>query len=79
MATDDKRMHGGNTPGLVPGRGHERHEAPVRLGVVEPGADDPPLDGPAQDLIRDLNAGGEQGSALGGHVPEDETRDGASS
>lgn len=69
MATDDRRMHGGNTPGMVPGRGHERHEEPVRLGQPEPGADPlPPEDGPTRDLKRDLESGDDQESALGGHV-----------
>lgn len=39
--TDDKRMHGGNTPGMVGGRGHERHEDPVRLNHPEPGEGQP--------------------------------------
>ena len=86
MSTDDKRLHGGNTPGMVPGRGHQRHEEPVRLGRPEPGtAADAPVDGPTQDMVRDLdrNAADQgQDSALGGHVgtrsgtastPDDET------
>ena len=47
MARDDRRMHGGNTPGLVPGRGHERREEPVRLGEREPGTEPPDLTGDA--------------------------------
>jgi hypothetical protein len=47
MAQDDRRMHGGDTPGLVPGRGHEHGEEPVRLGEREPGAPAPDLTGDA--------------------------------
>jgi hypothetical protein len=47
MARDDERMHGGNTPGMVPGRGHERSEEPVRLGEREPGAPAPDTTGDA--------------------------------
>ena len=39
--SDDKRMHGGDTPGMVGGRGHERHEDPVRLNHPEPGEEQP--------------------------------------
>ena len=86
MSTDDARMHGGNTPGLVPGRGHQHREEPVRLDGPEPGAAAArPLDGPAHDLVRGLDrndTGSDQDSALGGHVgtrsgtastPDDET------
>ena len=71
MARDDQRMHGHNTPGLVPGRGHERHEEPVRLGRKEPGAKAPDLTGDAEvpdGRIAPSAAGHDQESALGGHV-----------
>jgi hypothetical protein len=53
MSKDDRRMHGGDTPGLAGRRGHERHEEPVRLdGRPEPGSSRPVLDGPAEDLLK---------------------------
>jgi len=68
MADDDRRMHGDNTPGLVKGRGHERHEDPVRLNHPEPGEDKPLGAGehapPRGDSMRDRH----QPSALGGEV-----------
>ena len=72
MTSDDARMHGGNTPGLVSGRKRERHEEPVDPGRPEPGASPaPPLDGPTRDMMQDLDRNepdGERDSALGGHV-----------
>lgn len=65
--SDDKRKHGGNTPGTVPGRGHERHEEPVRLNHPEPGEDQPGMKGRARNDMDDA-ADHEQDSALGGHV-----------
>lgn len=63
MSTDDTRMHGGNTPGLVPGRGHERHEEPVRTdGTREPGEAAPNLDGPTEDLLRDRDESARSGT-----------------
>ncbi len=67
MAKDDQRMHGGDTPGLVPGRGHERHEEPVRLGDREPGETDMAMtdtDAEEPGSTRDRS----QESALGGDV-----------
>lgn len=66
---DDKRMHGHNTPGMVGGRGHERHEEPVRLNHKEPGEDQPGTTGGGNRLdttsdMDELN----QPSALGGHT-----------
>lgn len=41
---DDQRMHGGDTPGEVPGRGHEHHEEP--MDGMTPGSRSPaPADG----------------------------------
>lgn len=65
---DDRRMHG-NTPGLVGGRGHERHEEPVRLDHPEPGEDQPGTTGGDDRLdatsdMDDLH----QPSALGGET-----------
>lgn len=72
MSTDDRRMHGGNTPGLVPGRGHERHEEPVRLGRAEPGATPEAPDGDTETLpgtrAVSQTAGQPEDSALSGHV-----------
>lgn len=71
MARDDQRMHGGNTPGLVPGRGHERHEDPVteadRIGAGE----DADRRGTNDDLPSKAGedvTGGAPASALGGEV-----------
>ncbi|MFV0622391.1 hypothetical protein ACBY01_00065 [Sphingomonas sp. ac-8] len=69
MAKDDTRMHGGNTPGMTPDRGHERHEDPVAKGDAigtDPGT-------PREGDQRDADAAGsttdrEQDSALGGHT-----------
>lgn len=65
--SDDKRMHGGNTPGMVGGRGHERHEEPVRLNHPEPGEDQPGTTGKAAmtDTTSDMDDL-HQPSALGG-------------
>ena len=69
MAKDDIRMHGGNTPGMNPGRGHERHEDPVASGDAIGTEPEMPRDGDQ----RDAEAAGsttdrEQDSALGGHT-----------
>ena len=64
---DDKRMHGHNRPGMVGGRGHERHEEPVRLDHPEPGEDQPGLAGqgsPRGDTTSDMRDR-HQPSALG--------------
>lgn len=59
---DDRRMHGHDTPGLVPGRGHERHEEEVRLNHPEPGEEQPPaVHDDTTDDMRDRH----QPSALG--------------
>ena len=65
--SDDQRKHGGTTPGMVPGRGHERHEEPVRLNHPEPGEERSGMKGKARD---DMDPSGDHGqdSALGGHV-----------
>ncbi len=71
MARDDQRMHGGNTPGMVPGRGHERQEDPVRLDTREPGTGTPDLTGDAAvPPGRAVSSTEErtQDSALGGHT-----------
>ena len=67
--TDDKRMHGGNTPGMVGGRGRERHEEPVRLNHPEPGEDQPGTTGKAEmtDTTSDMEDL-HQPSALGGET-----------
>ena len=70
MARDDERMHGHNTPGMVPGRGHEHAEEPVRLGEREPGSEAPK---PVGDAAIPRDAGSstedrEEESALGGHT-----------
>lgn len=75
---DDQRMHGGGTPGMVGGRGHERHEEPVRLDHPEPGEDQPgktghkpdPLDTTAD--MDDLH----QPSALGGETATRSVKEG---
>ena len=60
--SDDQRMHGGNTPGMTGGRGHERHEEPVRLNHDEPGEDQPKSEaGDTTSDMRDRH----QPSALG--------------
>lgn len=65
MAKDDIRMHGGNTPGMVGGRGHERHEEEVRLNHPEPGESTVPMAGSEEtDAMRDRH----QPSALGGET-----------
>ena len=67
--TDDKRMHGGNTPGMVGGRGHERHEEPVRLNHPEPGEDQPGTTGEASATDTTSDMGDlHQPSALGGET-----------
>lgn len=70
MARDDRRMHGSNKPGWDPGRGHERHEEPVRLGDPEPGDERPVLRGdsavPERRPTSTLDP--VQPSALGGNV-----------
>jgi len=67
----DERMHGGDTPGLVPGRGHERHEEPVRLGDREPGASNDDEAAPERDGSDAL--GGEAAARSGtARSPEDE-------
>ncbi|WP_315761095.1 hypothetical protein [Sphingomonas sp. Y38-1Y] len=68
MAEDDRRMHEGDTPGLNPGRGHERHEEPVTAADAI-GADDDnaPPDGPVGDVDA-VGDGQDQDSALGGDV-----------
>lgn len=70
MARDDQRMHGGDTPGLVPGRGHETHEEPVGSDGQEPGADAPELTGEAAlpDQAGSSTTDRQQGSAPGGDV-----------
>lgn len=62
---DDRRMHEGDKPGLVAGRGRERHEEPVRLDNAAPG----------EELVTPEGLRREQGerepaarSAPGGHV-----------
>ncbi len=79
MSKDDPRMHGGNTPGMVGGRGHERFEDPVQLNHPEPGADQPGMKGRREEETGDM--GKPQPSALGGETatttgnaetPEDE-------
>lgn len=65
MSKDDPRMHGHNTPGMVGGRGHERHEEPVRLNHPEPGEDGAPTDrSDTTGSMRDRH----QPSALGGET-----------
>lgn len=70
--SDDQRMHGGNTPGMVPGRGHERHEEPYTPEVDGIGTEQDPAKrvahgghGPAGEDRTDAPPGE---SALGGHV-----------
>ncbi|PTQ13176.1 hypothetical protein CLG96_03345 [Sphingomonas oleivorans] len=68
----DQRKHGHNYPGLAPGRGHERHETPMRLDNAEPGRDQPDLTGdaaiPAGAKAVSSTADREQPSVLGGDV-----------
>ena len=80
MSKDDTRKHGGNTPGMVGGRGHERHEEPVRLNHPEPGEEQPGMKGQPVDTTSDVHDR-HQPSALGGETatrsgtartPEDE-------
>ena len=66
MSKDNARMHGHNTPGMVGGRGHERHEDPVRLNHPEPGEDQPGMKGQRREETGDMRE--EQPSALGGHT-----------
>ncbi len=68
MGEDDRRMHEGDRPGLVPGRSHERHETPEQLNHAEPG------EGDSVDAAGNGSGGssdvtdGDQDSALGGRV-----------
>ena len=64
MSKDDARMHGGNTPGMVGGRGHERFEDPMRLNHPEPGEDQPGMKGQRREETGDMRE--KQPSALGG-------------
>lgn len=65
--SDDQRMHGGNTPGMAPGRGHERHEEPVRLDHPEPGDDASKAGTETGDTTSDMRDR-HQPSALGGET-----------
>ena len=66
MSKDNARMHGGNTPGMVSGRGHERHEDPVRLNHPESGEDQPGMKGQRVEETGEMRKA--QPSALGGHT-----------
>jgi len=58
-------MHQGSKPGMVPGRGQERHEEPVRLDRDAPGA--PPAS-TGDDSQTETTRDSDQPSALGGRV-----------
>lgn len=65
MSNDEVRKHGHNTPGMVGGRGHERHEDEVRLNHPEPGEDGVTMAGAeSTSSMRDRH----QPSALGGET-----------
>lgn len=68
MSKDDPRKHGGNTPGMVPGRGHEHFEDEVRLNHREPGEDQPGTTGGRTHDSTDDVTDRHQPSALGGHT-----------
>lgn len=77
--SDDRRMHEGDKPGLVGGRGHERSEQPYTPEADAIGTEQDPAKrvahgghGPAGVDRTDAPPGG---SALGGHVA---TRSGTS-
>ncbi len=55
MSKADIRKHGGNTPGMVGARGHERHEEPVRLNHPEPGEDQPGMKGQSMEATGDMH------------------------
>lgn len=70
--SDDQRMHGGNTTGLEPGRGHERREQPYTPEADAIGTEQDPRarvahggHGPANEDRTDAPPGE---SALGGDV-----------
>ncbi len=77
MSASDDRMHA-DTPGLVPGRGHERHEEPVtdadRIGLPDEPAEggDPDAIGSTVDHDQAAALGGDAAARSGvGELPED--------